>query len=104
MNSTDVYRLALPPGCRVLVLAVLIGLSLAGVGMLVMTLANGARSVHLPLILFWCAALAWNWYVLSGIPYEIRDSLRSARSPFVCRTARDDVAASSDASFPEALS
>lgn len=39
---------------------------------LLMALTSDVRSVHLPLILFWCAALAWNWYILLGIPYEIR--------------------------------
>jgi hypothetical protein len=72
MSPTDVYRLAMPTGYRVLVVTCMVVLSLFGVGMLVMTLTGGVRSVHLPLILFWCAALAWNWYILLGIPYEIR--------------------------------
>ena len=72
MSPTDVYRLALPTGYRVLVVTTMVVLSLIGVGMLVMALTSGERSVHLPLIVFWCAALAWNWYVLLGMPYEIR--------------------------------
>ena len=72
MSPTDVYRLAMPTGYRALVVTGMVVLSLCGVGMLVMALTSGGRSVHLPLILFWCAALAWNWYILLGIPYEIR--------------------------------
>ena len=70
MSPTDVYRLAMPTGYRVLGITAMVVLSLLGVGMLVMALMNGG-TVHLPFILFLCAALAWNWYVLLGIPYEI---------------------------------
>ena len=72
MSPTDVYRLATPTGYRVLVVTCMVVLSLFGVGMLVLALTSGVRSMHLPLSLFWCAALAWNWYILLGIPYEIR--------------------------------
>ena len=71
MSSTDVYRLAMPTGQRVLVIASLVVLSLLFIGMLVMALASGP-SIHFPLALFVCAALAWNWHILLGIPYEIR--------------------------------
>ena len=72
MSPTDVYRLAMPIGYRVLVVTTMLVLSLTGVGMLVMALTSGLRSAHLPLTVFWCVALAWNWYILLGIPYEIR--------------------------------
>lgn len=72
MNPTDVYRLAVPTGYRVLGITGMVVLSLSAVGMLVMALTSGVWSVHLPLILFLCAAFAWNWYILLGIPYEIR--------------------------------
>jgi hypothetical protein len=53
MSPTDVYRLAMPTGYRVLVVTCMVVLSLFGVGMLVMALTSGVPSVHLPLILFW---------------------------------------------------
>jgi hypothetical protein len=28
--------------------------------------------MHLPLIVFLCAAMGWNWHILLGVPYEIR--------------------------------
>lgn len=30
------------------------------------------KAPPLPFAALWCAALAWQWYVLLGIPYEIR--------------------------------
>jgi hypothetical protein len=72
MSPTDVYRLAMPTGYRVLAVTGMVVLSLLGVGMLVTALTSGVWSVHLPFNLFLCAALAWNWYILLGIPYEIR--------------------------------
>jgi hypothetical protein len=72
MSPTDVYRLAMPAGYRVLVVTCMVVLPLFGVGMLVIALTSGVLSPHLPLTVFLCVALAWNWYILLGIPYEIR--------------------------------
>ena len=72
MTSTDVYRLAVPTGQVVFAFTALTLLSLFSGGVLVWMLATGQGGIYLPLFVFTCAAFAWNWYVLLGIPYEIR--------------------------------
>ena len=66
------YRLAIPMASRVLIVSSLVGLSLLAAGGLIFTLATDGPRTHLPWFLLMCAALAWNWYVLLNIPYEIR--------------------------------
>lgn len=72
MSSTDVYRLAVPKSQIVAVFTVLALVSLLFVGMLVMALTTGDIGLRFPLTVAVCAASGWSWYVLLGIPYEIR--------------------------------
>jgi hypothetical protein len=72
MSSTDVYRLAVPTGQVVFGFTLLALLSLCFAGLLVLALVRAEGGMHVPLTVFVCAGLGCNWYVLLGIPYEIR--------------------------------
>jgi hypothetical protein len=71
VSSTDVYRLAISTGYKVLVFATMIGFSLVGLTMIVLALRSHDPGMF-PFAVVFCAALVWNWHVLLGIPYEIR--------------------------------
>jgi hypothetical protein len=46
-------------------------MSLFGIGLIVSALL-GSKDPPLIVVALWCGVLAWNWYVLLTIPYEIR--------------------------------
>jgi hypothetical protein len=72
MSPTAVYRLAIPAAYRLLVVATMVVFSLVGLGLIVAIVWSGARALPFPFVVLWCGALIWNWYILLGIPYEIR--------------------------------
>jgi hypothetical protein len=67
-----VYRLALPAWHRVMPFVVMAVMSIFGIAILAAVLWGGDPGPHLVFFVFWWIALFWNWYVLLGIPYEIR--------------------------------
>jgi hypothetical protein len=66
------YRLTLPTAYRFLVFGVMTLMSLVGFGIVVSAIRGSSQGPPLPFALLWCGAVAWNWYVLLGVPYEIR--------------------------------
>jgi hypothetical protein len=72
MASTNVYRLHFPLLQRIIVFGTMGIMSIVGVGLIVAAALNRLGGMPVPFLLFWLAALGWNWYVLVGIPYEIR--------------------------------
>jgi hypothetical protein len=72
VSQRDVYTLAISRGYVVFAVAILIALTCAGVVLLFLSLRGGSDELPLPFPVLLCAAMAWNWHVLLGIPYEIR--------------------------------
>jgi hypothetical protein len=73
MYTTDVYRLAVRPFHWNLAFGFLTLFSLFGVGLVVVAVRSSAAELPgLPMAVLFCAAMAWNWYVLLTMPYEIR--------------------------------
>jgi hypothetical protein len=72
MVSTNVYRLHFPLLQRIIVFGTMGIMSLVGVGLIVAATLNRLGGTPVPVLLLWLAAVGWNWFVLLGIPYEIR--------------------------------
>ena len=71
MASNDVSRLAISRAYMFIAFATMILMSLVGIGLIASALL-GSKDPPQFVVVLWCGALAWNWYVLLTIPYEIR--------------------------------
>ena len=69
---TNVYQLHFPLLQRIIVFGTMGIMSVVGVGLILAATLNRLGGMPVPFLLFWLGALGWNWYVLLGIPYEIR--------------------------------
>src|SRR5262249_51577836 len=72
MTSTDVYRLHLPIPQRILTFGGMVLMTVGGLPLAIAAALCRLEGMSAPFLLLWLAVLGWNWYVVLGIPYEIR--------------------------------
>jgi len=70
--KADVFKLVVPRGYTLFVFGIMGVMSAVGVGLLVSAARGLSDGPPIIVVMLWCAALAWNWIVLLGIPYQIR--------------------------------